>query len=132
MVGFNRKPTYRSGCAVRTSYPVATETALASMLNSEGEDHEIMQAVEMVCLEKQLPFVVISVGEVHIGFLDIAFLPSKVLFHTTLLKNCGRGEGLRATTCRKTAVGGKQGHAPCKICLLQEILFFQQIFTEIT
>ena len=27
------------------------------------------------------------------------------------------------TTCHKTAVGGKQGHAPCRIPLLQKASF---------
>ena len=44
------------------------------------------------------------------GFQDVELLPS-----TTLLKHCGRGESLETATCPKTVVGGKQGHAPCKI-----------------
>ena len=31
------------------------------------------------------------------------------------------------TTCPKTVVGGKQGHAPCKISLLQESLFLASV-----
>ena len=38
-------------------------------------------------------------------------------------ENCGRGESPMSTTCLKTVVGGKQGHALCKICLLQQSLF---------
>ena len=34
---------------------------------------------------------------------------------TTFLKNCGRGESPLTSTCVKTVVGGKQGHASCEI-----------------
>ena len=37
------------------------------------------------------------------------------LFYTTLLKNCGTGEGLYIATCPESVVGGKQGHAHCQI-----------------
>ena len=57
------------------------------------------------------------------GFLEIAFMPSRASFSTTFLKNCGRCESLWTTTCLKTAVGVKQGHAPCRIPLLKHILF---------
>ena len=40
--------------------------------------------------------------------------------HTTFLKDCGRGEGLRTTTCLRTVVVGRQGQAACKIILLHE------------
>ena len=52
------------------------------------------------------------------GFQDVAFLPSIASFSTTFLKNCGRGESLRATTCPTTVVVGKQWYGPCKILLL--------------
>ena len=39
---------------------------------------------------------------------------------------CGRGEGHRTTTCHMTVVGGKQGHAPCEMFLLQQIHFLCQ------
>ena len=41
-------------------------------------------------------------------------------FLATFLKSCGRGKGLRTTMCIKTVVGGKQGHALCKILLLNK------------
>ena len=67
------------------------------------------------------------------GFQDVAFLPSRASFSTTFLKSYGRGESLVTTTCLKTVVGGKQGHAPCKILLLQQSLFLCQLnFLEIT
>ena len=58
------------------------------------------------------------------GFQDVAFLPSRVSFSTIFLKNCGRGECLWTTACLKTVSGGKQGHAPCKILLLQQSPYF--------
>ena len=57
------------------------------------------------------------------GFEDVAFLPSQASFSTTFLKNCGRSVSLGTTTCPKTVVGGKQGHAPSKMPLLQQSLF---------
>ena len=66
------------------------------------------------------------------GFQDVVFLPLCASFYTTFLKNCGRCESLVTTTCLKTVVVGKQGHAPCKILLLQQSLFLcQSIFIEI-
>ena len=66
------------------------------------------------------------------GFGDVVFLPSRASFCITFLKNCGRGEGLMATTCLRTVVGGKQGLAPCDILLLQQSLFLCQLnFMEI-
>ena len=53
-------------------------------------------------------------------FHDVAFLPlppAQSWFYTTFLKNCGRGESL------ETNVGGRQWHDPCKICLLQSVVF---------
>ena len=40
------------------------------------------------------------------------------------LKNCGRGESLETTTCLRSVVGGKQGHAPSRIPLLLQCLCF--------
>ena len=57
------------------------------------------------------------------GYQDVAFLPSRASFSTTFLKNCGRGESLGTTTFLKTVVGGRQGHAPCEVLLLQQSLF---------
>ena len=64
----------------------------------------------LVYLYKYLVFLV--------GFLDVDFLPSGASTFTTFLNNCVRCEGLGITTCRKTVVGGKQGHAPTKILSL--------------
>ena len=61
------------------------------------------------------------------GLQDVAFLPSRDNFSTTILKNCGRGESLRITTCLRTVVEGKQGHVPCKILLLHQSLFFVSV-----
>ena len=58
---------------------------------------------------------------------DVTLLPSRASFHTTFLKNCGRSESLGITTCPKTVVGGKQGHAPCKILSLQQSLFYVSV-----
>ena len=66
------------------------------------------------------------------GFQDVAFLSSWVSFPAIFLTNSGKGEGLRTTTYLKTVVGGRQGHAPCKILLLQQSLFLCQLnFMEI-
>ena len=77
------------------------------------------------------------------GVQDVALLPSRASFSTThflesvvevkasgpphvlelwlglskvmLPVTCGRGEGLRTTSCLRTVVGVKQGHAPCNL-----------------
>ena len=49
------------------------------------------------------------------GFQDVAFLPSRASFSATFLKNCGRGECFRTSTCAKTMVVGKHGYASCKM-----------------
>ena len=51
------------------------------------------------------------VGELQMGFQDLAFPPFRASSYITFLKNNSRGEDLRTATCYKTAVGGKQGHA---------------------
>ena len=75
-------------------------------------------------------------------FQDVVFLPSGASFSTTFLKNCGRGESLGSTTCLNAVVGvskgmlsveyscsnkncgwGNQGHALCRILLLQQKLW---------
>ena len=67
------------------------------------------------------------------GFLVVAFLPSKVSFYTTFFKHCGRGESFGAFTCLRTVAWCRQGHAACKIFLLQQILFVcQSKLMEIT
>ena len=43
---------------------------------------------------------------------DVPFMASLAGLCTTFLKNCGRSIGIK--TCKKTVVGGKQGHAACK------------------
>ena len=60
-------------------------------------------------------------------FQDVAFLPSRASFYIRFLISCGRCEGLGTTKCRKTVVVGKQGHAPCKILLLPQSLFFMSV-----
>ena len=54
------------------------------------------------------------------SFQDVAFLPPLEL------DRGGRGESLRTATYLKTVVGGKQGHAPCKVFPLQQSLFLSQ------
>ena len=45
------------------------------------------------------------------AFQDVAFLSSLTSVAATFLKYCGRGERLRSTTCLRTVVVGKHGHA---------------------
>ena len=61
------------------------------------------------------------------GFQDVAFLPLRVCFSTSFLKNCGGCECLRITTYRKTVVWGKRGHAPYEILLLKQSIFLCQL-----
>ena len=63
-------------------------------------------------------------GELQIGFQDVASLPFQADLYVTLLNNCGRGEGLRTATWLMTVVGGKQGHAPCKMLRSKEFSMF--------
>ena len=67
-----------------------------------------------------------GVAELMMSFLDVAFQPSKASFSTTCLKCCGRGESLGTIACLITVVGGKQGHAACKILWLHEASFLCQ------
>ena len=62
------------------------------------------------------------------GFQDVAFLPSRASFYTTFLKNCGGGCEVGTVTYNKAVVGGKQGHAPCKMFPLQQILILCHLF----
>ena len=48
------------------------------------------------------------------GFSGVAFLFFRNSFSTTFLKDCGKGEGLRTTTCTKTVVGVSKGILPVK------------------
>ena len=52
------------------------------------------------------------------SFQDIVFQPLRYFS-----KHCGRSESPRTATCLETVVGGKQGHATCKILLLLQSLF---------
>ena len=61
------------------------------------------------------------------GFQDVVFLPSRACFSTTFLKNCGRGDSLRTTTCLRNVDVGKQVLAHCKIFLFQQSLFFVSV-----
>ena len=58
--------------------------------------------------------VIVKVGEVLMGFQDVAFLPFRSGFSTTFPINCGRVEGHGTTTCLIAVAGGRQGHAPVK------------------
>ena len=60
------------------------------------------------------------------GFQDVAFLPSPASFPTLFLNNSGSGESL-VTTCPIYVGGGKQGHVPCKILLLDKASFLCQL-----
>ena len=55
-----------------------------------------------------------SFGDLLRGFQDVEYLPSRASFFTTFLKNCGRGESLRTTTCLKAVVGVSKGMLPVK------------------
>ena len=46
------------------------------------------------------------------------------IFSATVLINCGGGESLWTATILRTVVWSKQGHAPCKIHLLLQNLFY--------
>ena len=66
------------------------------------------------------------IGELMEGFQDVTFLPSWASFATTFLNKCDGGDSLWTATCLKSVVGGKQGHAPCKMLFLQQSLFLRQ------
>ena len=71
-------------------------------------------------------------GDLLIGFQDIAISPPQDSFYITFLKHCGIGESFGTTTCHITVVGGKQRHAAYEILLPQRIIFFcQSDFMEI-
>ena len=52
------------------------------------------------------------IGELFIGFQDVAFLPSQASFSTTFLINRSRGEDLGTIACVKTVVGVSKGMLP--------------------
>ena len=62
------------------------------------------------------------------GFLDVAFVPSRASFSATFLKHCGRGESLGTTTCLQTVFVGRQGYSPCNILSLHQNLFVSDEF----
>ena len=65
-------------------------------------------------------------------FQDEAFPPSRASFSTTFPKNCGRDKSLGTTTCLKTVVGGKHGHAPYKILWFRKsLILYQMNYMEI-
>ena len=53
--------------------------------------------------------------------------PPVLGFSLHFFLNRGCGENLGTTTCAKTVVGGKQGHAPCRILSLRQNLFCMSI-----
>ena len=69
--------------------------------------------------------------ETHNPFQDVAFLP-QANFSASFLKKYDRGESLGTTTCLRTVVGGKQGHAPCKIPFLQQRLVIHGYYEAVT
>ena len=60
------------------------------------------------------------------GFQDVVFLPLQTGIYTTFIRHCGRGFFFWTATCLRTVVC-KQGHALCKIFLLQQIIFLCQL-----
>ena len=68
------------------------------------------------------------VGELIIGSHDVAFLPSRASFSTTFLKNCGRGESLRTTTCLEAVVGVSTGMLPVKYFCYNKASFMSVLF----
>ena len=69
---------------------------------------------QMECCLSNCHKVLYKVGEPHLGFQDVVFLPpiQRQLFHHIFFYCC-RGESLVSTTCLRTVVFGKHGHAPC-------------------
>ena len=62
------------------------------------------------------------VGDVQMGFQDVAFLLLRASFSNTLLKNCVRGGSLMTTTYLKTVVEFRQGYALCRLLTLHQFL----------
>ena len=78
----------------------------------------------LVHIKRAQKFACILAQELLMGFQDVAFLQPELVFSTIFVEDCGRGDTLRTITrCPKTVVGGKQGHAPCKILSLQQNRF---------
>ena len=67
----------------------------------------------MLMLVTYFVIIIVMVGDLGMGFQDVAFLPSQDRFSTTFLKNCGTGESLAIIICPKTVVGGKQASQLC-------------------
>ena len=81
------------------------------------------ELIPNVCVGELTPNV--CVGELTPNVFSGCSVPAiRASFSTTCLKNCGKGECLGTTTCLMTVAGGKQGHAPCRMLPLQQILFF--------
>ena len=51
------------------------------------------------------------------------------LFYIIFLRNFDHNESFRADTCLENVVGGKQGHAPCKIFLLHQRFFYVRLIS---
>ena len=54
------------------------------------------------------------VGELIIGFQDVAFPPLQASYNTTFLRHCGGGKSLGTTTCLRTVAGVDKGMLPVK------------------
>ena len=53
--------------------------------------------------------------------------PPELVFSTAFLEHCGGCGSHGTTTCLERVVGGKQGHAPCKILSLRQSSFLCQL-----
>ena len=53
-------------------------------------------------------------GELIIGFRNVAFLPSEASFYETFLKNSSRGKVFGTAICLKTLVAVSKGMLPVK------------------
>ena len=62
-----------------------------------GIDVNWWRCIQVMCF--YCTYLEILLGEVFVGFQDVASPPSCAMFSTTFLKNCGGGESLRTTTC---------------------------------
>ena len=71
------------------------------------------------------------VGELLMGFRDLAILPSSASISITFLKNCGICESLRTTTCPKTVVGVSKGMLPVRYFAPQGLFLYQSNIMDI-
>ena len=67
-----------------------------------------------MCIMLNMFFVKFWVGELLIGFHDVAILPSRTTFSTAFLENCSRGETLGTTPSLEAVVGVSKGMFPIK------------------